>query len=61
MCFLNTIGDHVSENGLKDMWVKAGVIGPLKAEKILRGKSCKAVMILHKLTWQALWRIIIPP
>jgi hypothetical protein len=60
MCFQGRISDHVEENGMKDIWVKAGVTGPLKAEEILCRMSYKAAMRLHKLTWQALWRILIP-
>ena len=45
-CFQSTIEDYVAENGLRDLWVRAGVIEPLKAYTILKGKSCKAGMIL---------------
>ena len=30
------------------------------ADNIIKGKACKAGMSLHKLTYQALWRILIP-
>ena len=59
MCFQSTIGGYVAENGLRDTWVRAGVIGPFKADKILKGESYKAGMRLHKLTYQAFWRILI--
>ena len=60
MCFQNSNEGYVAENGLRDTWVRAGVIGLLKADKILKGKSYKAGMRLHKLTYQAFWRILIP-
>ena len=58
--YQNTIGDHMHDSGLKEMWVKAKVIGPLKADKVLQGKSYKAAMRMHKLTYQALWRLLVP-
>ena len=58
--YQSTIGDHMEENGLKEMWMQAKVIGPIKADKVLRGKSYKTAMRLHKLTYQALWRLLVP-
>ena len=36
MCFQSIIGDYVAENGFRDNWVRAGVIGQLKADKIVQ-------------------------
>ena len=60
MNYQNTIGNHMQDSGIKEIWVKAGVIGPIKADKVLQGKSYKAAMRFHKLTYQALWRILVP-
>ena len=32
-----TIGDYVAGNGLRDAWVRAGVIGPQKTREIIQG------------------------
>ena len=50
MNLVGVIGRHIdSGSGLKDVWVQSGAIGPLKADKILNGKSYKSGMRYHKL------------
>ena len=56
--FTNTIGDHMADSELAELWVAAGITSPGIADKVLSGKDYKAGMRLHRLTWQAGWRII---
>ena len=50
MNFRGGIGKHVEAPGLQYMWIQSNAIDPLKADKILNGKSYKSGMQFHKLT-----------
>ena len=45
---------------IKEIWVKAGVIGPIKRTRFYYGNPTITAMRFHKLTYQALWRILVP-
>lgn len=60
MCFLKTIGDHMKGSGLVDSWVESGLLGPNAAENVVNGKAYKRAMRAHKITLQALWRMLVP-
>ena len=60
MCFLRTIGDHMKGTGHVDSWVESGLLGPNAADKVMSGKAYKRAMRVHKLTLQALWRLLVP-
>lgn len=58
MAFLSTIGQYVDSSGLTDVWTESGLLGPLTAEKVLTGKAYAKGMRAHKLSLQALWRVL---
>lgn len=60
MCFLKTIGDHMKGSGLVDSWVESGLLGPNADENVMNGKAYKRAMRAHKITLQALWRMLVP-
>ena len=60
MNFLKAIGDHMSGSGLAEIWVESGLLGQGTTEKALSGRAYNKAMRAHKLTLQALWRLLIP-
>ena len=60
MNFLKAIGDHVNGSGLADVWGEMGLLGPGAVELVLAGKAYNKAMRAHKLTLQALWRLLMP-
>ena len=60
MSFLKVIGKHIQASGLVDAWVESHLIGPRAAEQVLCGKKYDRGMRMHKITLQAMWRIIMP-
>ena len=47
-------------SGLAELWNESGILGPNTIEQVLNGKAYKKGMRVHKLTWQALWRLLMP-
>ena len=62
MNFLGVIGNHMSGSGLTEAWIESNLLGPLKAEKAMymSGKEYNKAVRAHKLTYQALWRLLYP-
>ena len=60
MNLLKTIGHHMSGSGLAEVWVESGLLGQGTAELALSSKSYNKGMRAHKLTFQALWCLLIP-
>ena len=59
--FLGVIGRHVEGSGLLQVWCDSNLFGPKTAEKVLRtGRPYNKAVRAHKLTWQALWSILLP-
>ena len=58
MNFLKVIGQHTEDSGILQVWVESGLLGPNSAEKAKDGKSYAKAVRMHKLTWQALWQIM---
>lgn len=58
--FMKAIGQHMSCTGLAEMWVESGVLSEGSAQKVLNGKAYAKGIRIHKLTYQALWRILLP-
>jgi len=58
--FLKAIGQHMQSSGLLDVWTESHTLGPRAAEQVLAGKNYARGMRTHKLTLQALWRILMP-
>jgi hypothetical protein len=60
MNFLKVIGKHIQSSGLLESWVESTILGPKSAEQVLAGKSYSRGMRAHKMTLQAMWRILLP-
>lgn len=62
LTFLKVIGKHIHSAGLLDAWVESKMLGPGTAEQIIfgKGKSYSKAIRAHKLTIQAMWRILLP-
>ena len=60
MNFLQIIGKHVQGSGLLEAWIESNIFGPGTAEQVMSGKSYARGMRGHKLTLQALWRLLVP-
>lgn len=60
MNFLKCIGDHMSGSGLYELWMECELLGPVAAQNVLAGKHYSRGMRAHKLTAQALWKILLP-
>lgn len=46
-------------SGLVDSWIESGLLGPNAADTVMNGKAYKRAMHLHKITLQALWRMLV--
>ena len=58
MCiFLGVIGKRFGDAGLKDIMVKAGILGEDAAQKVLRGKHYNISMAVHLYVAEAMTRV----
>ena len=60
MSFLKAIGKHMAGNGLYEAWIESGLLGEGAAELVFSGKAYSKAMRTHKITVQALWKILMP-
>ena len=60
MNFAKVIGKHMADAGLKEIWVDMGTFGENTADRILTGKGWNRIIRAHKLTVEALWRVLWP-
>ena len=60
MNFLKAIGDHMAGSGLGEVWLESGLLGEGAVQLVMAGKAYNKAMRAHKLTLQALWRILLP-
>ena len=60
MSFMKVIGKHIQSSGLLEAWVESNMLGPKAAEQVLAGQAFSRGMRAHKITIQAMWRIIMP-
>lgn len=60
MNFMKCIGQHMDSSGLKDVWVESGVFGENSTTHMLTGHAYNKAVRGHKLTFEALWRILWP-
>ncbi len=58
--FHKAIGQQMQGSGLSEVWTESGVVGEGAASLILNGKSYAKAMRVHKLTYQALWQLLLP-
>ena len=60
MKFLQVIGKYVQSSGLLEAWVEGSLLGQKTAEQVMVGTSYIKGIRVHKITLQALWRILLP-
>ena len=60
MNFMKAIGQHMESSGLKDVWIESGVYSENTASHIMNGHAYNKAIRAHKLTLEALWRILSP-
>jgi len=60
MTFSKVIGQFLESSGISDIWVESEIFGETTAGNILRGKLWNRVIRAHKLTYEALWRVLRP-
>ena len=59
MNFLGVIGQHFAEAGLLDTWDESGLYSEDTATKILKGTSWNRAICAHKVTCEALFRLML--
>ena len=60
LTFMRAIGKHMSDSGLSEVWIESGVFGENTATNNLLAKSYNRTVRAHKLTYEALLRILWP-
>ena len=58
MNYMATIGDYLQDSELPLMWVEAGCVSEGEADKILQGRDYEGGIRIHKITWQAIWKMV---
>ncbi len=58
MIYMAVIGQHFADSGLKDLWVKSGLFTEVTCDKILPGKLWNREVRAHKITMEALSRVL---
>ena len=58
MNFSKVIGKYVKSSRISDMWVESEVFGQATAENIVKGKHWNRVARAHKISYEALWRVL---
>ena len=56
--FMKVIGQHFADSGLVDVWIESTVYGDNTAQNNMAAKSYNRTVRAHKLTYEALWRIL---
>lgn len=60
MTFTKVIGKYLQSSGISDIWAESEVFGETTSENILKGKHWNRAMRAHKLSYEALWRVLWP-
>ncbi len=60
LAFFKVIGKHMNSSGRLEAWIESNVLGPKAGENVVSGKSYARGVRVHKLTLQAMWRILMP-
>lgn len=60
MTFSKVIGKYLQLSGMAEMWAESEVFGETTAGNILKGKLWNRVIRAHKLSYEALWRVLWP-
>ena len=59
MNFQKAIGDHMKCSELRDLWIESNLLGPVASDQVLSGKHYSRGMRAHKITSQALWKLLL--
>ena len=60
MNFMKAIGQQFQSSGLLELWTESDLLGEKTAAKVLAGKDYEKGMRAHKITFQAMWEILMP-
>ena len=60
MNFMKAIGQQFQSSGLKDAWTESNLLGEKSTERVLAGKAYEKGMRAHKITFQAMWELLMP-
>lgn len=60
MNYLKAIGQHMTDTGLSEIWKESNLLADGSILKVFDGKAYAKAMRAHKLTFQAMWRILMP-
>ena len=60
MTFSKVMGKYLQSSGMAEMWAESEVFGETTAGNILKGKLWNRVIRAHKLSYEALWRVLWP-
>ena len=55
--FLAVIGKRFGDAGLEDLIVEAEIVASGSVKKVLEGKHYNRAMRMHKIVYEALWRL----
>jgi len=55
---LPVIGEHFAESGLAEIWIESGLYSQCVAQHMMCGNSRNRSIQAHKLTMEALWRVL---
>ena len=58
MNFLRAIGQYIEGSGIREVWTESLVYDEVTAENILQAKHYNRCLRAHKLTFEALWRVL---
>ena len=58
--YMKAIGQHFQSSGLLELWTDSSLLGAKTAERVLSCKEYEKGMRAHKITYQALWEILLP-
>ena len=58
--FIEVIGNNVQSSDLPDACFERNLMGPKTAVKVLAGKPFDKGVRVHKITFQAMWMILLP-
>ena len=60
MNFFKVIGKHMQDSGLSQVWSESGLLGQIKTDHVMEGKDYSKAARAHKITYQALWQLVLP-
>ncbi|MES9884489.1 MAG: hypothetical protein ABW185_26895, partial [Sedimenticola sp.] len=58
--YMRAIGQYLEASGIKEIWEESGVYSETTADNILRGKNYNRCFRAHRVTLEAVWRLVWP-